>query len=105
MSEAQFSHGRENWSELVGKALQSRNFVIGATITALVAFTALLSFVWTPYDVTDLDIRSKLQWPNATHWLGTDHFGRDVSVSHQQDYEVPCDLFSCCTVPTHRLFA
>ena len=78
MSEAQFSHGRENWSELVGKALQSRNFVIGATITALVAFTALMSFVWTPYDVTDLDIRSKLQWPNATHWLGTDHFGRDV---------------------------
>ena len=37
-----------------------------------------LSFVWTPYDVAALDIASKLQPPSAAHWLGTDHFGRDV---------------------------
>ena len=39
---------------------------------------ALLSFVWTPYDVAALDIASKLRPPSAAHWLGTDHFGRDV---------------------------
>ena len=37
-----------------------------------------MSLLWTPYDVTALDIASKLQPPSAAHWLGTDHFGRDV---------------------------
>ena len=54
------------------------SFVLGAALVALVAAAALLSFVWTPYDVAALDIAAKLQAPSAAHWLGTDHFGRDV---------------------------
>ncbi len=37
-----------------------------------------VSFVWVPYDITQLDIAGKLQGPSGTHWLGTDHFGRDI---------------------------
>ena len=39
---------------------------------------AVLSFVWTPYDIEVLDIPAKLQRPSAVHLLGTDHFGRDI---------------------------
>ena len=51
---------------------------LGAGLAAIFLLAALLSFVWTPYDVTALDIAAKLQPPSAAHWLGTDHFGRDV---------------------------
>ncbi len=56
-----------------------RNLVLGGTLTALFALLALLSFVWTPHDVTALDIGGKLAPSSAEHWLGTDHFGRDMA--------------------------
>jgi peptide/nickel transport system permease protein len=55
------------------------SFVIGALIALAVIGVALLSFVWTPYDPTQMAIANKLKPPSAAHWLGTDHFGRDVA--------------------------
>ena len=55
-----------------------RAMKFGAGLAAFFAFAALLSYLWTPYDVAALDIAAKLQPPSAAHWLGTDHFGRDV---------------------------
>ncbi len=52
--------------------------VLGAFLTVLFLGAALLSFVWTPYDVKILTIADKLTAPNAQYWLGTDHFGRDT---------------------------
>jgi len=59
-------------------ALRSPNFLIGATITAVFVLLALLSFVWTPFEVTVQNIPNKLKPPTLEHWLGTDHFGRDI---------------------------
>jgi peptide/nickel transport system permease protein len=50
----------------------------GVVITAALALVALLSLVWTPYPVADINIAARLQGPSARHWLGTDQFGRDV---------------------------
>ena len=51
---------------------------IGGVLSGLVVALALISFVWTPFDVEALDIPAKLQPPSGAHWFGTDHFGRDV---------------------------
>jgi peptide/nickel transport system permease protein len=63
---------------LIGAALRSPNFVIGALITLVFVALALISFVWTPYDYVAQNIPGKLRPPSAEHWLGTDHFGRDI---------------------------
>jgi len=63
---------------LVRAALRSPNFVVGACITIVFLALALLSFVWTPYDYVAQNIPNKLKPPSADHWLGTDHFGRDI---------------------------
>ncbi|MFC2968933.1 ABC transporter permease [Acidimangrovimonas pyrenivorans] len=52
---------------------------IGAALTAAFLALALVSFVWTPFPVDAMDIAAKLRPPNAIHWLGTDHFGRDTA--------------------------
>ncbi|WP_170341884.1 ABC transporter permease [Ruegeria arenilitoris] len=56
----------------------SRSLILGAALSSVVVLMALLSFVWTPYDHAALNIPDKLQPPNAQHWFGTDHFGRDI---------------------------
>lgn len=52
--------------------------LFGAVIFAIFLAGALISFVWTPFDVQTLAIASKLKPPSATYWFGTDHFGRDI---------------------------
>ncbi|WP_417743034.1 ABC transporter permease [Salipiger sp.] len=56
----------------------TRNLILGALLTALLVGAALLSFVWTPYPTDTVAIAERLQPPSAAHWLGTDHFGRDM---------------------------
>ena len=50
----------------------------GGFLVLVVTLAALVSFIWTPFDVTDLDIRNKMQTSSAEHWFGTDHLGRDI---------------------------
>jgi len=52
--------------------------VIGTILTAFFVLIVLLSFFWTPYDVTTLTIPDKLLPASAKYWLGTDHLGRDM---------------------------
>ena len=71
----------EAGSEPVGLArrlLASRAFLIGAIITLVILAMALISFLWTPYDVTKLVIANRLKPPSPSHLFGTDHFGRDI---------------------------
>ena len=56
----------------------SGSLVVGAVVVLTVVLMALVSFVWTPYDPTFVDATSRLETSSASHWLGTDKFGRDV---------------------------
>ena len=52
--------------------------VLGAVLTAVFLGAALVSLVWTPFDVSALNIAEKLRPPGGGYLLGTDHFGRDM---------------------------
>ena len=58
--------------------MKYRSLFVGTCLSLIVLIAAALSFVWIPYDITQLSIPDKLQTPNWNHWLGTDHFGRDI---------------------------
>ena len=61
------------------RALHHRSLAAGAALTGLVIAAALLSFAWTPHSATAIVVAERLQGASASHWLGTDHFGRDVA--------------------------
>lgn len=63
---------------LWGRAMRSRNLVIGAALTLVFVLAAVVSFLWTPFDVTGIDIANKIKTPSMRNPLGTDHFGRDI---------------------------
>jgi peptide/nickel transport system permease protein len=54
------------------------SLVLGALLVGLVVLTALVSFVWTPYDPLQVDSGSRVQGSSGDHLLGTDKFGRDT---------------------------
>jgi peptide/nickel transport system permease protein len=66
-------------NSLGSRALRHPSFLIGATLTLLMALAACLSLLWTPYPVAEIDIPAKLLRPGAAHWLGTDSLGRDIA--------------------------
>lgn len=51
---------------------------IGLAIVAFVGVLALLSLVWTPYDIAALDIAHRLAPGSMAHPFGTDQLGRDL---------------------------
>ncbi len=69
---------RETWRNFARKAMRNRSFIIGAAIILIILAMALISFFWTPFDVTKLEIIKRLKKPDTTYIFGTDHFGRDM---------------------------
>lgn len=56
----------------------SFSFWVGSICVLFVFLLAIVSFFWTPYDVTSLEISNRFKTPSYNHFLGTDHFGRDI---------------------------
>ena len=56
----------------------SFSFCVGRSCVLFVFLLAIVSFFLTPYDVTSLEISNRFKTPSYNHFLGTDHFGRDI---------------------------
>lgn len=60
------------------RLLASRPFVVGGILLVAVVLAAALAPVLAPYDPLRGNFRLRLSPPGPLHWLGTDHFGRDI---------------------------
>lgn len=66
--------GRQFWRRM----FRNRKAALGAIVLLVIIVSAIFAPFVTPYDPVQQNLRNRLQPPSADHWLGTDHFGRDV---------------------------
>lgn len=58
--------------------LQNRAATTGLTCLVAICLIAIAAPLLSPYDPAAIKLSEKLRSPSMLHWLGTDHFGRDV---------------------------
>ncbi len=56
----------------------NRSFTIGLALVGLIALLALLADAIAPFDPLKGSLRARMLAPSMEHWMGTDHFGRDI---------------------------
>lgn len=54
------------------------SLVIGLGATVIFLVIGVVSLVWTPYPIEQIDIGRRFLGPSGQHWLGTDNLGRDM---------------------------
>ena len=52
--------------------------LLGLSLVVIFLLMALLAPLIAPYDPLKISVLSKFEAPNLSHWLGTDHLGRDT---------------------------
>ncbi len=79
IAEVSLAPARRAWIAAAIKFTRQRPIgALGAAIILVMAAVASLAGVLAPYDPLATDYGGMLAPPSATHWLGTDAFGRDV---------------------------
>lgn len=54
------------------------SFKIGFFISIAYVIAAIISFLWTPFDVLAINLEKRFIAPGVEHIFGSDHFGRDI---------------------------
>ena len=57
---------------------RSQSALAGAALFGLIVVLAIIGSWTTPYDPVKIETPNRLLEPDLTHWLGTDHYGRDI---------------------------
>jgi len=67
-----------SWTFSRRRLLANRSFVIGATLVGAIVVLACLAGLIAPFDPLKGNFRERMVPPSLVHWMGTDHFGRDI---------------------------
>jgi peptide/nickel transport system permease protein len=84
-------------------APRSRRAPWSATLTwgtiglIVVIVIALIGMVWTPHPYDGMQIMKRFEPPSATHWFGTDEFGRDVLSRVMRGAHLSLFMGACAT--------
>ncbi len=70
------------------KYFKNLNFVIGSALLSIMVLVLIVSFFYTPYSVTEMNLSNRLAKPSLEHLLGTDQFGRDILSRTMKGIEV-----------------
>ncbi len=65
-------------SEYLQAFKKSRKLLIGTLLIVVLLGTAVFAPLLAPYDPYKIDVRNRLSRVSSSHWLGTDHLGRDT---------------------------
>jgi len=77
-SQAVQAAGRTRTKKLRVRLGMPLQLAVGSALLLFLVAAAALAPVYTAFDPIKLDMAKALQPPDAVHWLGTDHLGRDV---------------------------
>jgi peptide/nickel transport system permease protein len=65
-------------ADLWRRLVHNRLALAGALMLAAVVFAAVFAQLLSPFDPLEMNPSHLLEPPSASHWLGTDEFGRDI---------------------------
>jgi peptide/nickel transport system permease protein len=54
------------------------NLLLGGFLVVVIVATALLSYIYLPYDPNRMDLSRRFLPPGSAHFFGTDQYGRDI---------------------------
>lgn len=67
-----------SWKEIWYTLIRNRRAMFGLIFIVLLSLVAIFADQIAPYGMREQNLSNALQFPNATHWLGTDDLGRDI---------------------------
>src|SRR5699024_4100492 len=67
-----------SWVEIWHALRRNHRAMFGLIFIILLSLVAIFADQIAPYGMREQNLSNALQFPNATHWLGTDDLGRDI---------------------------
>lgn len=67
-----------SWAEIWYALKRNKRAMLGLIFIVFLILLAIFADFIAPYGMKEQNLSNALQFPNATHWLGTDDLGRDV---------------------------
>jgi peptide/nickel transport system permease protein len=77
-SDAPITNYEPGWRMALRQLMRNKAAFAGLLCLMAIVVVALFAPWILPFDPVTISLSEKLQGPGLVHWLGTDHFGRDV---------------------------